>query len=270
MRLFEDLIMFSTYLHNLMFKLTGLGFRPYETERVIEHESFKFFVGSYLAHTWYNESALPHGWPEMKFIKEQMITNNNEVIFECGAHHGFGTILLSKWIGPAGHIHAFDPIAENHAILQRNIKLNHLKNVTTHQKAVGASNGKICMSKSSNAAETHTRNPLAKTSVELVSLDMYQSLSPTILKIDVEGMEIEVLKGARQILKTRPKVAVEIHGTILQSRWIEIFQYLEQPMYDFWIQWDDDQAPIPYIFSQPLTKRCHLFAIPKTIIHDPA
>ncbi len=103
--------------------------------------------------------------------------------------------------------------------------------------------------------------------VDMVYLDKYIHLNPSFLKIDVEGFEIEVLKGAKNILKNLPKLAIEIHTENLSSYNTsvnELFELIGVVKYNFWVQWEDEDEPKIYDMKEPITtKRVHLFAIPK-------
>ena len=104
---------------------------------------------------------------------------------------------------------------------------------------------------------------------EIITLDDYAqatSTVPTFLKIDVEGYETEVLKGATEILRTLPKLEIEIHTEIL-SRYNtsveEIFELININNYQTWVQWNDQEKPEKFDLQQKIDHRVHLFAIPK-------
>ncbi|MEQ8753394.1 MAG: FkbM family methyltransferase [Coleofasciculus sp. G1-WW12-02] len=106
--------------------------------------------------------------------------------------------------------------------------------------------------------------------VEIVSLDSYvqqHNIMPTVLKIDVEGYETEVLKGAKNILKSAPKLEIEIHTEVLSRQNTsvqEILKLIDVSRYQCWIQWDEFEAPIEFDPKQEIPKRVHLFAIPRS------
>jgi hypothetical protein len=102
--------------------------------------------------------------------------------------------------------------------------------------------------------------------------DAIKNQSPTFIKIDVEGYEIEVLKGATEILKTRPKLEVEIHCAAFKNRLEdvkELLSYIPFSAYDFFIQLlpqGDIQHHIPNDKTAELIAQynnVHLFALPK-------
>ena len=102
--------------------------------------------------------------------------------------------------------------------------------------------------------------------VDMVKLDSYFKIKPTFIKIDVEGYEYEVLKGAKKILKTRPKLEIEIHTDDLpkyNTKVDEILKSIDLSNYNTWIKWDNYSAPKLYNGQKQIKNRVHLFAIPK-------
>lgn len=63
------------------------------------------------------------------------------VVFDLGAHAGFYTLLAARGVGPAGRVHAFEPLPENLAFLRRHVRLNRLGNVSVHGWAVWSASG---------------------------------------------------------------------------------------------------------------------------------
>lgn len=238
-------------------------FKPYIKKKHIEGVSFDFFIGDLTARDWYDLQAGDPTWAEMRFVRDVLIANG-DVVFECGGHHGCTAILLSHWVGDDGRVITFEPVPNNANIIERNIALNGLKNVVIQRKAVGATEGKTVIAKESNS--NVLRFPSRGTEVDLIHLDAYSDLRPNLLKLDVQGFEAEVLKGAARILQTRPKIALELHTEILQdydSSVEEILSLINIDDYQCWIQWKDGEEPVPYDLSTPITTTVHLFALPK-------
>lgn len=156
----------------------------------------------------------------------------------------------------------FEPSPANCDIIEKNIQQNGLRNVTLERKAVGAELGIITISNASNSSVTLSGEGVQ---VELTCLDEYEHLNPTFLKIDVEGFEMQVLQGAKKILSTRPKLAIEIHTEQLSQYGAsvqELFRLIDVETYKLWIQWDDGQQPEEYDMRTPIEKRVHLFGVP--------
>ena len=255
-------------------------FQPYQIKKVVEGVAVDFIIADLEAQDWYDSPAsknIDSNYLEMRFLKERILSPGDNV-FECGTHHGMTAILLSNWVGDEGKIVSFEIFPQNAKIARKNLNLNHINNVIIEQKGLGESVGKtriFCKSNSSVKPEKSlswgfVRNAIyGMEEVDIIPLDSYAKqvgYNPTLLKIDVEGYESEVLKGARDILQTTPKIALEIHTEILpryNTSVKEIFDLLDISRYQCWVQWDDLEMPIEYDFQKEITNRVHLFAIAK-------
>lgn len=236
-----------------------LMFNPHIISKNIERVSFDFFVGDWVGQEWY---VPKNEWIEMRFIRDKLV-EKGDVVFECGAHHGFSAIMLSNWVGCEGRVIAFEPNPDNINIINRNMSINHINNVDVKHCAIGEAEGKITLTRNSCAEVNSDNNGVE---VDVVPIDKYIELQPTLLKIDVEGFEVQVLRGARKILETRPKIAIEIHADFLHkygSTVEELFSLLNLDRYDCWIQWEDNSIPEIYNGNKAISQRVHLFALPK-------
>lgn len=271
---------FHTYSRQLQKFFQDKTFQPYAINKTCDGLAFNFIIGDLDGQEWYLPSASSDDSDlnqEMRFLKEKLI-EPRDVIFECGTHHGWTTLLLSKWVGETGQVIGFEINSHNAQIAKQNMELNSISNVIIEQKATGASAGKVRMFRKSNASVT-PKNIISwgmiknliygVEDVEMISLDSYaqqKNIKPTMLKIDVEGYEAEVLKGAKNILKSAPKLEIEIHTEVLSRQNTsvqEIFDLIDMSRYQCWIQWDELEKPIDFDPKQEIKKRVHLFAIPK-------
>lgn len=239
-------------------------FKPYLKKKNVEGVVFDFWIGDRDGRDWYDLQCGDPVWLEMRFIKDHLI-EQGDVVLECGGHHGCSAIILSHWVGAAGKVVTFEPSPANGDIIEKNIEQNGISNITLERKAVGAEQGMITISEASNSSVTPSGEGLR---AELTCLDEYEHLNPTFLKIDVEGFEMQVLQGAKQILSTRPKLAIEIHTEDLSQYGAsvqDLFRLIDVKNYKLWIQWDDFKYPEEYDMSTPIQKRVHLFGIPLAV-----
>lgn len=239
-------------------------FDPYIKRKIVEGCEFDFFIGDPDGRNWYDLHCTDPVWSEMAFIRDHLI-KKGDIVFDCGAHHGCTTVVLSNWVGDEGKVIAFEPVPKNCEIIKKNIKLNNLTNVILEEKAVGAGVGKVNISGASNSRIISSSRGIE---VSLTKLDEYRHFKPSLLKIDVEGFEREVLKGAKNILSSIPKLAIEIHTEILPRFGYQVedlFNLIDIDQYNFWVQWNDDDQPIKYDIKTPtlITERVHLFGIPQ-------
>lgn len=240
----------------------SMFFSPHVIHKEMEGETFDFLIGDREGRAWYEYECINNPrWLEMRFMKEQIITPG-DVILECGSHHGCSTILLSRWVGDHGKVIGFEPVPANFKILQSNIELNKLKNVTPYMKGVGSAPGEIIFDQTLSGVSTSSKG----IKVDIVALDDYEQLRPTIIKIDVEGFEVDVLRGAKKILASRPKIELEIHPQEISKYGgsvEDLLDIIDIRSYRAWIQWKDDEWPQEYLPGTKIENRAHLFCLPR-------
>lgn len=150
------------------------------------------------------------------------------VLFDIGANVGFFSVLGAKLVGNAGTVYAFEPVPENAPCIRRNGALNGMGNIEIVTKAASDRDGTgvlvLADFAGGAALETAPPPPDAKgaITVDLVRVDTLlaggQTRAPTVVKIDVEGAEMEVLRGMRETLvKHRPVVICEIDDGELEG-----------------------------------------------------
>ncbi|MBT5717064.1 MAG: FkbM family methyltransferase [Opitutae bacterium] len=163
----------------------------------------KFFHRIHLlvSHKWFNTIEKDLGFLGIKDLG---------IVFDVGAHLGQTTLHFRKVFSSAD-VHSFEPISQNFDQLKINIRGRN--RVYTNQFALGSSKG-IEMIKIGDSDQTHSMYRNLQESVEskdetqkirVETIDSYLSehgiIGIDLLKIDVEGHELEVLKGADKTLK---------------------------------------------------------------------
>lgn len=136
-----------------------------------------------------------------------------DIFVDVGANIGYYTVLASKIVGSEGQVIAFEPMTETFRYLEINCKLNHLKNVTLISKA--AWNDECTMllhfSGGNYGMASITKSEGDSISIKAVPLDTicepYNHIK--MLKIDAEGAEYQILRGASVTLKKTKYVILE-------------------------------------------------------------
>jgi FkbM family methyltransferase len=145
-----------------------------------------------------------------------------DVVFDVGAHVGLFTVLLARWVGPSGHVFAFEPTPVTRAALTDHLNLNEVANrVTVCPLAVSDKEGKSFVYTVSNSPENtlspvHGRLTNARAiPIEMTTIDAFCAsgkICPNLIKIDIEGFELHALRGSKQtLIKHRPVIVVETH-----------------------------------------------------------
>jgi FkbM family methyltransferase len=136
-------------------------------------------------------------------------------VFDVGAHAGYYTLLASRLAGPNGAVHAFEPDENNVVHLRKHVEANNAANVTIVAKAVSEENGAAHFELGSGSG-TGSLSESGSLTVETLSLDSYcreTGAKPDLMKIDVEGAEARVLRGAAGVLESaRPTIVLSTHG----------------------------------------------------------
>jgi FkbM family methyltransferase len=148
---------------------------------------------------------------------------------DVGAHIGFFTMQMAASVGSAGHVYAFEPFGAHAELLERSIAENRFEGrVTFRPAAVGATSGTATLTfplETLNSGGAYLLRegtaPLAgnlTATVPLVALDDLELRRPVrLIKMDVEGAEPQVLRGAARLLKEdRPIILSELHPVQLE------------------------------------------------------
>jgi len=161
------------------------------------------------------------------------------VVIDIGAHVGYYTLLAAKLVGPTGKVYAFEPEPGNHSTLQKNIQLNNYQNIVATRIAVSDRRGRASMYLTSldsgrHSLFQHGLPKLGSTQVETTTLDWFLESQDAprvdLIKIDVEGAEVDVLDGMHQLLIRSPdlKLIIEFNPTLLQSAGVAPIDFLDK------------------------------------------
>lgn len=146
-----------------------------------------------------------------------------EVIYDIGANVGTWA-LLAKSVIPEATVEAFEPLPKHHADLYRNLR--HVSGISLHPIALGQQNTTAIL-RVTDFSDASSLLPLAKASqvrfgvneveqfgTEVWRLDEYRVEKelpfPDLIKLDVQGYELEVLKGAPECLRSAKAVLTEV------------------------------------------------------------
>jgi FkbM family methyltransferase len=168
--------------------------------------------------------------PEMRILDD--VDLNGRIALDVGAHAGNWTLNLARRVGPNGFVLAYEALPHYGRALTMSLRLLRARNVTVRVVAVGDREGVISLRWRSDNRElltgkTHVEPGVPVSSgvveVQMVTLDSelethrIQPSDVGFIKIDVEGAELEVLRGASVLLsRGRPVVYLEV-----EPLWLE-------------------------------------------------
>jgi FkbM family methyltransferase len=151
----------------------------------------------------------------------------DKIFVDIGANFGGYSVRAAAW---DMKVYAFEPNPENVKIMEKNIEINHVA-VNLFPFAIGATVGMARMSPNGGFSRI---NPDGSIEVEMRTLDSFDLPGADLLKIDVEGYELEVLKGAKKTLeKFHPFIVIEMHYWAGARSEAELFQILSELGYKF-------------------------------------
>ena len=171
----------------------------------------------------------------MRFLEPRM------TVLDIGAHHGLYTLLASKKVGSQGHVVAFEPSPRELNRLRWHLRINRCRNVRVEPYALGRKEDLadlyVCTVHETGCNSLRPPNvaePLSKVQVPVKVLDHYVEgtalKTVDFVKLDVEGGELDVLKGAEKhlVLQLRPLILCEL-ADIRTEPW----GYSSSEIYDF-------------------------------------
>ena len=167
------------------------------------------------------------------WLERLLLSSRSRVFYDVGASYGYYSLKLAEI---ASHIYAFEPVCQTFHILRKNIEENGLTNVTPYKlglsNRVGNAEINIFNQSGNNSLfRTDTgirksyvapRRLLGQQTIRLTTLDeLIQDLSltpPDLIKMDIEGGELDALRGARRTIETyQPILLIEYDSLLCQA-----------------------------------------------------
>jgi FkbM family methyltransferase len=146
------------------------------------------------------------------------IARPGDTVLDVGANIGAHTLWMARRVGPAGRVLAFEPQRAVFQTLCANMALNGMTNVDAHWAAVGARPGHITVPRvdpttAANFGAVSLVGGPSGDQVRMMTIDELGLESCRMIKVDVEGMELDVLRGgAATISRLRPVLYLENEG----------------------------------------------------------
>lgn len=187
------------------------------------------------------EKAVPYELPMLQAMRG--VLNEGDLVLDIGANIGNHTLYLAAVIGC--RVNAFEPNPILASPLQASIAINGLEErVSLIRKGVGSAEAKAVFEESKpdnlgaqsltliDAADSSDDNDNAS-AMDVVPLDGMAFEQPVrAIKIDVEGMELDVIKGAKRLIeKDLPSLFIESHN---EEQFLLIHGFLEKWGYVYW------------------------------------
>jgi FkbM family methyltransferase len=144
-----------------------------------------------------------------------------QVVLDIGTNVGEVLMNFAKRVGPEGRVIGFEPNPETLAKCRHNLSLNSFSNVEVHGVALGDTRGTALLGQPAKFNTGADRIGAAGVPVQLTTLDEFAADLDRIdlIKIDVEGFDLKVVRGGEQMLKRhRPTLFVELCDSNLREQ----------------------------------------------------
>ena len=176
--------------------------------------------------------------------------NSGDVFVDVGAHVGYFSLLGAGRVGPTGAVLSIEPNPFAVQELQQNVERSHLRNVIVEHSACGESHGNVRLflhtESNTSMASLSTANASGSAAVEVPCIPLDELCRQrrlrriALVKIDVEGAELLVLRGMKGIIgEMRPAIVLELEPRLLAGfgtsiaaivRLLEEFDYTISPL----------------------------------------
>jgi FkbM family methyltransferase len=250
-----------------------MTFAPYVAkDRFFRDFHFDFHIVNETGQSWYDGS--PSQWmPEREWCVSKLM--KGMTVVDCGAHHGMLSLIFASAVGPTGKVFSYEALPSNAAVVELNASLNGLENIEVRAVGVGDVQGSVTVSFNASNTVVMTSDlskDQADEVIQIVRLD--DDLAPFVkvdfLKIDVEGHDLNALRGMPRILSQRPIIDLELHNFIFADKVSTLGQILSilQPLgYSWELLTEIGEEPVKIGRCLELQKLLqfanpHLFGVP--------
>ena len=186
----------------------------------------------YESYWFFSESK--QGRDELRFFLNHL--RPGDVIYDIGAFRGAYGVAAKAAFADAVSVYAFEPIGENLKDLEAIRRLNQLERFYIIGKAVGVGttvkgqfNERDIMLRKGDLPDGLMSVEVPATSLDAFTQDANEL--PSVIKMDVDGFELDVLRGAESHLtKYKPRLWIELHPNYLSAQgrsWDEAIEYLK-------------------------------------------
>jgi FkbM family methyltransferase len=169
-----------------------------------------------------------------KQIEISKILRSGQTFYDVGANAGFFTLLGAKCVGASGRVISVEPLTRNIEMLEKHLSINGITNVRVVGKAISDHVGTACFSIEGHS--TSKLSPEGQAKIEVTTLDALVDeigFPPDLVKVDIEGAEIDLLRGAKKVLeKFRPIIFLAVHSNEIFDDLLEVVPRLNYVIKD--------------------------------------
>lgn len=175
--------------------------------------------------------------PKMNLFKRTL--KPNMTVIDVGAHRGYFSFLAAKIIEDKGNIYSIEPALTNFSWLKKGVKINKYNSIKLFQLAISNKNGFLKLFEGDKSGHHSLTGDMGhgSTVVKVQKLDDFVEENNIkkvdLIKIDVEGADIEVIEGAKKLLQQENlKIVMDIHN-IDREKLFNIFRENNYSIYKY-------------------------------------
>ena len=245
----------------------SLRFCPFVVGFDLHSHAFEIWIADREGLEWYGR---PDDWQGAAEPRELLaLVAPGERVLELGCHHGVYSILLAKAVGEGGLVLGVEANPYSAMVAQAQVTLNRLGNVCRiMHAAICDVPGKLAISGDSCSVVVESSQSPVVEAPAVTGDQLLDEYGPFhLVKIDIEGYEGRALRGCRRLLASRPKIALEVHRSMLGRYGTtveEIFDLLDIDRYEGVAMRRDFVTTLPFEpYNLPEDDTLNLFLRPK-------
>jgi len=194
--------------------------------------------GQHIVTSWHDYPAAILGRTERPLLDWfEKNVSPGETWLDVGAHYGYTAIALGRLVGPSGRVFAFEPLLSTAGYLSQTRQLNGFPQLivlpfglaapeTLEMKQLPVTRGMVDSTLSKDEGHTEWQETIMVARLDWVWPQVCGDQRKIDgIKIDVQGMEIEALRGMSELLKAfRPKLVVEVHPGVDRNELLSLVE----------------------------------------------
>ena len=153
------------------------------------------------------------------------LLRKGDVVVDVGANIGYFSLLFSRCVGTDGHVYSFEPVPQLASSIRKNADLNQYKQITLSNLALSDHSGqaRFYVGPEDNSGLSSLRQPRGSSGTLDVTLARFDDIfsdseNIALVKIDVEGAELAVLRGMNEYLRSKhPYILIEVTNRFLKE-----------------------------------------------------
>lgn len=199
------------YLRLQYLKKNLKNFKTYTVQHNYCGHPLKLTIADELAKGWYDCD-----WPklqEIEFLKNKTLKEGS-LVFDIGAHQGLVAQVLSKTVKDGGRIVAVEANPHNASVMKKNCALNSIKNIEIVEAAIDEQDGELFFNEGLNGKVDSGNGEWGKVATKAVCIDtlVNQFGAPDLIFLDVEGFELNAIKGCNHSFSKIKSWFIEVHA----------------------------------------------------------